>query len=246
MRVPFAIRSMTSHITARSLPAAVAVLALLGVAGCGKDDNPVQPAGGGDAPHLGSSYSFEQRLFDDEGNEIFDWESGVLVTDIGVDYFGRHNVTVLTDSSGGTQTRIIYEPNGDQVGVYRLTNFDNQPVDSAWIVYPLGSGKTTQLPTISRTFMGDSIKSSGSIEYLGEERITVMSESFDTRKLRMKSMYAQSEQGRWTRTMEFIDTLWYAPRIAYYVRSSGVQIIHSDLGDHPSYSVTELTAYMLK
>jgi hypothetical protein len=120
-------------------------------------------------------------------------------------------------------------------------------LDSVWAVYPFASKGKAVLPNWDTTYDGTRAVSSGSIEYLGEQQITVAGETFDTKMARfVTDISMRSSSGNEVLGQSRIDTVWYAPRIYYYVRQRGWQENRSPFGKEQYYNKGDLKSYVLR
>jgi len=223
---------------------AICIASLILITGC-PGNNPADPGANPTGPKVGSFWTLFVTSISDEGWLVESRDESMVITETGLTYAGKNNVTrgMVAENSWNY---LVYEPNGDLSMLYFLSN-RGRALDSTWAAYPFGSKGVVTLPDWDTVDNGDRITSSRKYEYLGEETVTVAGETFQTKVIRSTgSTTVVDEAGRIIVGESNVDTAWYAPRIFFFVKLSGVEINNKGVRDELYYRKGELKRYELR
>jgi hypothetical protein len=212
-------------------------------AGCSSD--PASPdSTSADVPKVGTSYTYQGVTYDSVGHVLQSREIISIIAETGVSYFGKSNlVKLVTD---GRPSYMGYESTDDLAQLFYHSS-NGVVLDSAWVVYPFASRGSTPYPAWNGDAMGAASSLTGSIDYVGTQQLTIGSETFDTRMVRIESDLTTGVAGSDPVLRNFrIDTIWYAPSIRYIVKQSGVQSITSPISVDRYINVVTLKSYNLQ
>jgi len=158
-------------------------------------------------------------------NEV-DFNNVVAAT--GLTYAGKTNVVKMTTdlpakNQIGETGYLVYEPNGDLTGFFPV-NMNGQVLDSTWLTYTFGSKGAMVYPNWDKDAAGMHTTVTGTGKYLGTERLTVGSETFETIKMATQMEISMKVSGMSVALMStsYVDTAWYAPGIFNFVKNSGI------------------------
>jgi hypothetical protein len=211
-----------SRITRSVAFALLATSISLGMTGCSKN-NPVTTGDPGSSIlKPGSNFTMHGTITS-QGQLMAAQDYDAVVTDANASYFGKTGLTRFVSTGGSTFMK--YESNGDiSAIVYASSN--GVPVDSLWVAYPFGSKGSTTIPTTTTVSNGMQSTFSGTLSYVGSEQVNVANETFQTEKVRIAQRVLMGAPGQEPLIDNSrIDTVWYASRIGYFVKQSGIQTI---------------------
>jgi hypothetical protein len=213
-----------SRITRSLALAMLATTISLSITGCSKDNPTSSTDTGSSILKPGSNFTMHGTIMSG-GQLVAGQDYDAVVTDGNASFFGKTGLTRFV-SSGGTSF-MKYESNGDVSTIVYATS-NGVAVDSQWVSYPFGSKGTTTMPTTKTLTSGLQSTFTGTITYVGSEQVTVANETFQTEKVRVAQSLVMEVPGQ-GQIMENsrIDTVWYASRIGYFVKQSGIQTIVS-------------------
>lgn len=240
-----------------TLPMRVTVLGILAtiatLAGCsdnGTKPENSNPVSSNKIPGPGSTFTFESNHVDSNGvivpgtMETRIWTA----TDVGLSYMGRTDVVKWVSNS---QVAYFHYPANGDLGLAwsAETRF---PYASFWATLPFGSKGTVTYPTIDTNgFSGSQpvrVKLSGTATYQGEEDIVLNGETIRSYKVLDRSHQEKifEKSPGLTIVNDFENTLWYAPKLGYYVKQYSVMTQQSGSTGLRQRVVASLKSYSLK
>lgn len=238
----------TARMFRTSLSSLLAASAIL-VAGC-SGDNPVDNPGNTahSVPKPGSTYTFKGHSVDSNNVKIPGTDQAIIwtVTDNNISHNGK---TGLVKIVNGTKVGLLsYAANGDLVGT--SGDAGSGVLGSMWVTYPFGSKTTFAYPTLDSVMVqgGEQsrVRFSGTVTYLGEEDVVVNGQTFRAQKVLDKYTQSTEKEGVPTVTVEAENTLWYSPKVGYFVKQKTVAATIFGTAGFRSRIVADLTDYSLK
>lgn len=238
----------TARMFRTSLSSLLAASAIL-VAGC-SSDNPVNDPGNTThtVPKPGSSYTFKGYSVDSNNVKIQGTDQTIIwtVTDNNLSHNGK---TGLVKIVNGTKVGLMsYAANGDLIGT--TGDAGGGVMGSMWVTYPFGSKTTFVYPTIDTVIVEGGepshVRFSGTVTYLGEEDVVVNGQTLRAQKVLDKYTQSTEEDGVPAVTVEAENTLWYSPKVGYFVKQKSVAATIFGGTGFRSRIVADLTDYSLK
>jgi len=224
------------------------VLAIALIAGgCSKDEpGPTgnQNPAGHTAPNPGSIYTFDGYNVDSAGTKLQGTDKHVIwtVAQNGLTYKGKTGVVkMIGDSKIGY---FYHSPNGDLIGTLDASN---SVISGIWITYPFGSRTAFNYPAIDTVVPAQGgtarIQIFGTVTYIGEEDIVVGSETIKAQKILDRMTQITDQTGIPTTTLQLENTLWYSPKVGYFVKQYTVMNTLFGTFGIRSRTVGNLTSY---
>lgn len=195
-------------------------------------------------PGVGTSYTMQAVTTDASGRIVQSQEIISVIAETNQSYFGRTGLVKMI--TAGQVAYFSYTGTNDLSMFYRII-INGVPFDSSWVLYPFGSKGTSTYPALDHDVSGIHYSTSGTIAYTGSESVTIAGETFATERVTITSSAGMGPIGSaLVLRTDRIDTMWYAPKVKYLVKQSGIQKQIFSGSTDTYYNVVTLKSYSLK
>jgi hypothetical protein len=199
----------------------LAILLLLGIAACSKNQPAAPPSTGSTVvPKVGSRFVFQTYEVDTHdiekgGTRGFDT---VTVVQSGLHSGGKSDVLAMRYSRTGELAYYHYESNGDIAVAY--DSFDGIWPAWTWHTFPVGSHARIPGVTADGLSGGDGVVHTDTLSFLADESVNVNGVQIACAKLREEIIAFSHTGGAIDSRTVYQEDYWFAPSLGFFARYS--------------------------